>query len=1155
MAKQKTIPVPEKVSYSQIYRLLEQIDPPDLISFFLKYLPDCKPFLRAAGIVRICCPIHHEQAPSCDLNCVTGVIHCYGCHYHDRNLLDFLEQGLHWSYSDSIKRLQTGTHLQIFDDKQTARLDALDIYQVTMKFLYRLCNKHLRECYAARMRIEAGSTEEEATPYTISFLEGAAFSTLDWLFKTRKHNPDYIEHLPYGMLPPFHMIQTMLGVLIEEHNERMLTQKLPLIDQIRANKIVALSQTLLGKTSTDWVHCVTFHNGIGYNAPSRLRLRRSHQGAKDITALPGFEEGDPIGYFGLHSLNNISNDNDYKKFMTIVVEGENDAISLQENLLQINEFGIKVLATGGSSANLDKLQQAGCEKIYLMADEPSEGLGNGTEFIKGILATADHLDVRIFDRWHEITDQGADIKDPDEAVHRLGIKEVYKIISDKAAYITIDVWAYKQAVIAQQKLSEADDVRAKTRVAAEWGRCVRHSALFDEYVKNIAQKFNISPGPIIQDVLKAKDTEKAFIARIEHALEHDFTVMYKENSDLVLWHMDDRRCVKMSLVDNERTIMALASVYGDITDFFTNIVGFPSFIRIEADSESTMTQPIKKYYPEIGLYVRLALQKQVKGIKDVDQYQLLGQGLHWLVDADIDPLLVTENTPKIPYYVIGTHFYKIKCIEGDYVVIELPGPRDGNYLANVGFNTPQKPWSVEIKSVKDFEEGKAIDVLPYIDKVEDLISRHFRFSHQSTDARFLAYHLFACAIWPIFKTPVIVTMSGDTHAGKTTVANLFSPVDNRDMTLLEMSRAISSATMAAVAQLLHNSTLVVGFDEFENDGDNTHKSKVVADITEMLRKLSSQEGVPVDRGTKDGTAKQYFLKTFVIISAITAAIKPQDENRRFNINMVKVPGFGDSHNRILSEISLKEWHQIRRALSVGMIKHIARLAEISEKIEKELLSTQLVPFPVDSRFLKNYIPVASIMELFGRDWRQFVVESCMAKKEKLNAVASISTSQTLYDRIFFTASVPLPDNRAAKVALNELLATDGTANQINGLGTGFYYIADRRIGVIHWLTAQTALLAPWDNYKRQNHTGLKDLFDRHPKAIKTEDYEPLGIWTRIRQLIPGVNKYDVSVIDLNEFITESRKQSPATSTLQVAPSANPIAVLEMRKTRANDNLP
>jgi hypothetical protein len=1153
MAKKKSN---EGASRAQTTKLLSLIGQPSLLTFLQRHFTTQNPKSRGNTAIRMCCPIHGDSTPSLDFDVISNTIHCYGCLYHERDLLQFLQDALGWSYSDSAKAVQDQTNVRIFNGKQSEQLDKLDTHRMAMSILMAACNKFLQDMI---LYWKSGETSDP-TNYSTSVLESVT-PTLVWLFEERKHDPGLVNKFPYGVLPSPNVLKHLVSNRLAELLERNRIAGRMMIPSTRAEAVSRRAHEIIDRIDISWVYSVCFFSGHSHNIPGRIVLRKPH-GHKDIFVTEAFDDNERVGFFGLYRPFSLYSAGDLRSMTPVVVEGENDCISFLEGLVHAGRTEPLVMATGGSKNDLDDLVSAGFNKIILFADDPLTG--NGNDYIKGRLATAFELDVRIFNAWPILRTVG--VKDPDDAIQVQGFDAVYKaVIETPANLVTIDTWAREYAMAAYHLLDDQTDVREKTRIASDFGKYVRHPALQQQYIKDISKAFDINSGVVQQEILKRQDTEESFILRIAETLKRDCHIVCKEednrNSYLLLFSREKDRVVKLPMHDGEAAAIQLAGIYGPIYEFFQSSIGLPGFLAPpEGMEDSPVLQTIKNTYKDICGYLKIALQHLYEGIMDRKFCTELGQGVHVIQDS-------SDRT--VVYIVNGPSVYKCEY-EPEIELIEkappavwkkLPGPSDGNFLFNVGFESPVESWSREIRSVADLNDGNDIDITASVRTIYDLFNTHWNFKHQRLDAQFLSYHLFAAGVSRAFQSMVLVSFLGDTHSGKTTILNVFAGHSSKALQLLEQSVSFSNFTQASVYQKCNNTTLAIAFDEYEDERDTTHKAKQVADINDMLRQIINDEPTAITRATKEGTVRSYNLRSFIFTAAIKSPSKAQDSNRRYEIEMDKIEGHADVKQGILGNMQIEQYHVIRRAVTLGLLRYIPRLRHLSKEIERELLTNKVVPFNVDNRTLRNFVPAATIAALIGDDWRAFIRDCCTARKQKFDAVSKETTSQLLYDHVMFTSNVLVNDGGrgGARVSITTLLADVSTWSEINRSGCGFYFLPELKIGVIHWITAQTSLLHPWPAYANVPHRTLKESFDRYPRSIRTDDYEKLGVWPHVQGLIHGVKKSDVSVLNLEEFLNDANlNRTP--STVAVAQSAIEATaddgVPERRtKTNADDNLP
>jgi len=663
----------------------------------------------------------------------------------------------------------------------------------------------------------------------------------------------------------------------------------------------------------------------------------------------------------------------------------------------------------------------------------------------------------------------------------------------------------------------------------------------------VAQLFGLPPGPLRQEIVQARDTEESFRLRITERMRYEFHPMYFETSArghvMTMFHKQTRKLVLFPMNDGETISNGLASVHGNVYDYVKSHIGMPSFLVGEDKDGMPLLTPEKQLIKDIYFYMKLAAQDLIKGLPERRTCMEFNQGVFLLEN----PAKPGEHSV---YINNGQRVYK-----GNFPTLstrtlvweELEGPGDGKYV----FRQRSEPWSFEITSAQDLIQGNDVtldDVRDAIFKIENLINTNWTFVHQGTDPTFLAFHLFVSAVNCAFPSKVITSFIGDYHSGKSTLLSIFCGVTNKSLHILEACDFAANFTPASIYQGWDHSTLNLGLDEFEDDGDaTTQKGRAVADISEMLRTIIGETGAKIIRGSNsvDGMGHQYLLHTNVFIASILRARKAQDESRRFDIEMKKDPSKRDPSQTLFSQISREEWMRLRRIITIGMPKFILALRAAYDEIDKTVNTKELVPFSVPPRYLRNMFPAAALMQLLGYDWKAFMIRVCESRRMKLQTVAADTASAVLYDRLFRTAGIKLGEVSKASATLQELLSDEKDADLINASRSGIYFMKEQKIAVINWISVQSkgGLLDFWPDYKSIDHRNLKHTFDQNQKALRSEEYEAKGVKAFIQAQGDQYRPDLISAVHLDDILAEIRGHKPVAGAsapvVRLAPPAAP----------------
>ena len=1128
MSKKKSV-TKERIAYSQANRILPQLNASALHDYLQRVFPNNKVGMRNASVVRMTCPIRAEASPSFDIDTSSGTIFCYGCHYRTRNFLKFLEDTQGISQAEAASRIRDTFSIAVFSENQTQELEELNIHQQAYGMLMSCFNTFAQRCY------HAWKNPTNADPILgWPMLSDIITPSLQWLFETREHDPGLLSNLPYGIISPPGITQHLLKEMIEaDHLRRLITNRAGITPE-RREKIFNRAMEIIAPLDTGRTGYVSFHYGSDLSTPSRIRVRRPDtREPKDVIALPGFSDGEPFGYFGLYNPSAGFFPSDAKKLLLMVVEGENDALSLQERLLTEGKSGVLVVGMGGASNKFDALREAGFDVAHLVADQPSEDAGRGDKVIEGTLPTALELEMRIFTKWSLLTD----CKDPDEAARKLPFETVYDILvtQEKTSYLSTHQWAFMRVKeVAEEEELDAEDVRGHVNLAARFGKCVRNPAEMAAYIEKVGAEFNIPPAAIRQEIVKTQETEQAYIVRIAEFLKSEFhTSCYEsdgKNTFLVMQHRRSRRVVRLPVNDGEAAATALAAIYGEIPEYFENNIGLPARLSMPAElGDAARGSRVQFVYKEIATYLKFALQRLFQGSLDRRQCRTLAQGLFWERDPD-------DLSKRLGYLVNGNRVYKLwfsKVGGKNFVEAkELDGPSDGPYIFDVGFDTPRPAYSDYIKSVDDIHSGNDIEVFPYIEQLCALINNNWKFRIQM-DSTFIAYQLFADAVSCGFKIPNIVAFKGEPASGKSMALSLFAGSFDPKLRLLSGSVGMSNYTVASLYQKGNNSSLPMVIDEFEDENEQSHKSRVVTDVSELFRNIVSETGVVVERGSRNGTTTTYNMKFPIRMGYINSPRKSQDESRRFEIETVREVGRRDPWAGILADLGGDEskWEAIRRAINLGMLKYLPDIIEHYDKVEHECMSTNFLPFSVPTRFLKNYFHMATLMDMFGVDWRAYMIESCTARAPQLQAVSVDTSSQELFDRILRTPGVTaggMSNNKPSRYTIVELMAAPETWPLINTSACGFFFLPEEGLAVIDWVMsqAQGGILSGWKDYAGLSRANLKDRMDRHPDAVRPSKYGERSIMAIVKKVLPAASSHTISVLDITKLVEDLSAYAP-----------------------------
>lgn len=1123
------------ISYRNGMDFFSKLEMSKTLSLMVKLFPECDPVQRSPNVISMHCPLpdHEDKKASFEINVIKGTASCRStfCQYFTRNPIDLIQRCKGWAAKDCLEYIQAESQTKLVSERQEREIESLDLHQWAMRTLFAVCTQHLKNCI---------SPPADDIFYTDASLR-IVKDSLDWLFITRGHDASFIDDCSYGLMPPMGQLRKMCETWLGDHcsvnyakeDKRSHEQ----LNVKRREKILAIIKTITEKIPESFVHCPTYHLGHSTTTPARLRIRRPKDEKQDnIYVTEGFTPDEPLGYFNLYSerTTTMLASEDLLSIVYLVVEGEHDCIAVMEGILQHGIVGFKVIAACGNANVTDQLFHAGITSILLLPDEPSAA-GKGNQFVKLRLETAYNIDVYVFNAWLELMDGSP--KDPFDAIRHHKFEKCWKLfaVERSRTYITADRWAINQAIDAVGEISE-EEIKQRTAKAAEYGQCVRHPALMARYIEEVCKATGIEAGVLRTEIIRAKDNEAGFISRIVNHLRDQYHIVKKQSTPnggiLYMFHKQSRRMIDFQMTNSEAIINALSSIHGNVVEHFRKEVGLFGTGADPNTEGLSHTYIIKETHKELVWYVKFAIQEINEGVPTDRECIKVGQGLHRLVNPD-------NPREYCGYFVTGVVVYKINWIlqegkEPQVSVRELEGPSDGPYLFEL---EERRSWSTLVKSKADLNGCNDItlqDVRGAIRDVYRMFNECWRWKNQDLDSTFLAWHIFSFAVHCAFTTKVFLALLGETTSGKSTAMSVFSGSQYKDIQLLECCIPTSNYTVASVKQIWDASTLGMGLEEFEDDGDTRyHKSQQVGNINELLRQCISDTGVAIKRGTLNGKADEYTIHTNIITTAIVQARQGQDENRRFSVETSKVEGLQDPRISVKEMYSPERFLEIKRILNLGLIRWIPDLVKIHDEFVKgkEFNSKNISEkFIVPTRYTRNFIPLSAVMKLLDVEYMPFVRATCEARQASIQSASQDTKCNLLFSLIFRVPTIPT-EGQSVSVA-QCLTQPDRVARTLNRASCGVYYDEEHYLLIIDWVTVINpgGLLNRVDEVRNTTPRSLKHLFDQHPQALKHHQIMEMKVLDFMKKIETPALASDISVANIKDIVLDLR------ATKQSAPS-------------------
>jgi hypothetical protein len=373
----------------------------------------------------------------------------------------------------------------------------------------------------------------------------------------------------------------------------------------------------------------------------------------------------------------------------------------------------------------------------------------------------------------------------------------------------------------------------------------------------------------------------------------------------------------------------------------------------------------------------------------------------------------------------------------------------------------------------------------------------------------------------MFNLKTIVNFLGPTQSGKSTIMSLFAG-QFPQLQLVELCYYMSDYTKASVYQTFSNSTLCAILEEFSIDYSNSngHKSNQVKDISELIRSNLFERGAVIRRGGVNGTSTQYKMRTNILLTSINLPDDPQDINRRYEIETVRSENIAAPEIVLFNYVTRERFLEIKKLFTLGFLNYAFQLKSIFEDLYEKFNTSNFLPFPVQSRFLRNLIPISSIMQLLGKNWYEFVVDVCNARKGRLTAVNKSTTTNSLFERILRTAVIGVESGK--KYSVINLIADYEKISALNASGCGVYYNATDKYLCIDWIsiTSPNGILNKVEEFSRMPGHALKHTMDQHNLAIPTTEYTNKGVFNFLKQHNLIIEEHEVSVLAIKDFIKD-----------------------------------
>lgn len=1037
------------------------------------------------------CPYHDDHNPSFVIRLDRGYAACFACEAFVTNPVALWAQITSTTQAAAFGDLKQHFSIDGFSDAQGKKLAAWDRNQAMKKTLMRLCHSEMLNAIA------------DPTNPEFAALQPA----VDFLLRVRQIPVNALPSLTnVGILPPLiRLIQLLTAETLAKNQEEAARAaevgERPSFSTGFADDIAKYLEPARAQ-----VGGIVFSLDRAPSVISRFKVRRPN--SKEFVILSDEFESQP-GFFGLSWPMYRPMFGSSREFHApYVVEGEFDALSIMARQVLAGVPNFMVVSVGGSLGNtlIDDLHALGFDGVNLVGDAPHK---KGERLIKEWLAGIDKLHAKIF-TGHALWPGAGD---PDDAVVQLGLPAVETPLLDvdnPDLFKTPSRWL---ADLIRDDIADipAEQTRRRVELASSAGKTLRNANDRDDFVRRCHEEFEIAPASLKRDISTQTDTPEGFIYRTAEEMARIFFVIgVRRDGDrdtLRLWHRETKRVVvvPMSMTGDSQTV--LLNLLGPAWRFFDEHIGVPEWIEQQIAAQRGVA--MQKRDQVLRFYLAQAINTLALNAIDCATAPVLGQGIHPVFrGGDLELYLV--NGSDVYHGVFGINGLRWR---------ELEGPSDGGYL----FGVDVTRWAKSIHSADDLHRAGEVDVATCLDKVHAYLREGWRFKNHDETAEFLAHHLLATTVAPVFDRRPIIALNGETSAGKSKLLlGLIAGEQDKDIHLIEATAGALSYTAAGWKQEMNEKTLAACLDEFENDGSSARASAVENIQTTIFRGM--QSGNNIQRlGGKNGRGTGYVLKFFVFTAAIHRARDAQDLNRVVQVSLEKVPGRDAPEKVLLRMASAEEFAQLRADLTIGLLPHVKTLREHFREVDKALTPAALPGVKIEDRFKNGLLPAMSVMRFLGRDPVKFIERYCAAHEDSLAATGTRSDSGDIFAWVTQTAAIPVDSGSGRSfVTFLSLLATAESRAMVNTSQTGLYFDENTKTLVINWTMATQSVLRAHPKFGRSGSTqNLRELANRLPRALKTAALEASGALSRLRSYgLHGIPAHQLTGYDLRDLLEE-----------------------------------
>jgi hypothetical protein len=1130
-----------KILFSQLKQVWTDVDMARWHSYFAETLPDHN-FTIKGPHIKGRCPFHEDATPSFVVTPNKRIATCFGCHKIFSNPINLLAGVGKTSFANAIvfARKRWGLKAAI-PEALSDRYAAYEEHQKNKNNLMELFGSVLFEAmgeYANGGKAALVAKNLEFAETAIEYLKNRRLGESapgELVAEEDRSTGEFDQFGAWhamtgrgliGILPPRYILDNKIG------------GDSPLFKFYHTYFGAAAE----GQQNLGWL---VFPYDDAPDSVCRFKIREPRKATPD--AKPGqlwiddsYEEemGRFRGFYGLRYYNNFlsmaehGDDGPKEGHVAMIKEGEFDTLAaIAHQVRRGSEDYISLSLSGGAAESLNNLENLGIRRAWIVPDRD----GGGTHFARAVLSKtrSRNISFRVFQwpdeytEWADPKDPLASIKDADEAIKRVGYPRWVRYVCDATRYWMAHEWCFDQASSEVSK-GNLSDIQFVARVAAEWGKLLHEGQVLAAYCDAIAKAFGLDASVLKQDLLADDDTEDTFIERLGRVLLEHFHIVGRRpdghKSVVRVWHKESRETSEIVLNDEKSIENLIARHYGRLDLFVKEKLNEPRFLVPESDETQSfnVTTKLRKYQE----FLNIAMKGLMGNVKPIDEENVRAQGIH-TVDSGMSHMK--------SYLVNGRDVFKIEHNGTNVIASRLEGPSDGGVV----FENTGASWCDFVKSEADIVSGKDVDLVDIYTTIRDMITTGWSFKYQDVDATFMTLYVMCLGVMTVFPRQTSVMLSAEAGSGKSRFTHGFIGRHQfPNINVVAHSKSMPGFTPAGIKQQHGNTSLALCLEEFEDTGGNDKKSLNTRHTLEMLRDLISEAPVKITQGTATGTAKTYYLRFPLAVSAIKPLRGAADRSRFIHFEMAKSEGHGDPNVTLPQMFGLEKIRKTRREVLLGAIHHMLELRNLSSEVALEYSSGSKLPKYAESRYREALYPLLAMLKLLERlakakgmpsaipDYTDFAYRFTETRKEYLTQLTTVSENEMVFQTIL---SAPIQiavagdhEHATGSTNVKKMLLDINNLDAINKTSQGVFIDSQMEWLIVNWMEACQGLLSN-TQYRTESAPRLKQFGERSPYSVKTDDVKASGVMERMFHVMGPCQTIDmISVFSVKHILDEVR---------------------------------